>query len=281
MTNKKPGERSPRSYPAQQLPSAGGRPRAQSMSDRLDAESLRRLKTWIAAIAQTLRSDSPFARTAEGIRLGRKGSLSITADARWFDHEVGTGGRDALCLIRHLKACSREAAVFWARGWLEQYLGDGDIGIEVDDEFAVEAGERRAAWATQVLDDVTEVLGTPAEDYLRNRGLTPPYPPVVRWLEAARFAESAVVGRLTNALGDTVGVQLGYVDPQGRKSVIEPQRQLFLLDREAAKQGTFRINVPGPIKGAPEFIITEGLENALALAQAAAGKTVLGLPGVG
>ena len=66
------------------------------MSDRLDAESLRRLNTWTWAIAQALRPDAPFARTAEGIRLGRKGSLSITADARWFDHEVGTGGRDAL-----------------------------------------------------------------------------------------------------------------------------------------------------------------------------------------
>jgi hypothetical protein len=242
----------------------------------LDKESLRRLDTWIGLIARALRPDAPVASTADGLRIGRNGSLSITAVDGWYDHEAGKGGRDALSLIRHLRGCSAEAAIFWARGWLEQHRGDGDLHVEVDVEPAVEADERRAAWATQVLDDATDPLGTPAESYLHSRGLTPPYPPVVRWLEVARFAESAVIGLLTNALGGTVGVQLGYVDPLGRKSVMQPQRQLFLLDREAARQAAFRIGVPGPVKDAPQFIITEGLENALALAQAAAGKTVLG-----
>lgn len=97
------------------------------MSGALDAESLRRLNTWTGAIAQILRPEAPLTRTAEGIRLGRKGSLSITAADGWFDHEAGKGGRDALSLICHLRECSAEAAAAWARGWLVQHLGDGDF----------------------------------------------------------------------------------------------------------------------------------------------------------
>jgi putative DNA primase/helicase len=247
----------------------------------LDKESLRRLDTWIGQIARALRPDAPVASTADGLRLGRKGSLSITATDGWYDHEAGKGGRDALSLIRHLRACSHDAAFFWARGWLEQHLGDGDFSAEVDAEAAAQVAARRTAWATQVLDDATHPLGTPAEAYLQSRGLTPPYPPGTCWLADARLGESAIVGKLSDATGEFVGVQLGYLDPSGRKSVVQPQRQLFLLDRGAVRQGAFRIDVPEPIKSAPEFIITEGLENALALAQAAVGKTVLGVPGVG
>ena len=126
-------------------------------------EEIRRLNSWAGVIAQSLRPDSPFARTAEGIRLGRKGSLSITADARWFDHEVGTGGHDALSLIRLLRGCSSEAAIFWALRWLEQHLGDCDLHVEVDAEAVAETSARRTAWALQVLDDATDPFGTPAE----------------------------------------------------------------------------------------------------------------------
>ena len=66
----------------------------------------------------------------------------------------------------------------------------------------------------------TDPLGTPAAAYLRSRGLVPPFPPGVRWLEGARLGEGAIVGVLTTALGDPVGIQLGYPDPQGRKSVM-------------------------------------------------------------
>ena len=186
----------------------------------ISPDEIRRLDSWTGVIAQSLRPEAPVARTADGLRIGRKGSLSITTDATWYDHETGKGGHDALSLIRHLRGCSSEAAIFWARGWLEQHLGDGDLHVEVDAEAVAEASARRTAWALRVLDDATDPFGTPAEVYLRSRGLAPPIPPAVGWLEDARLGEGAIVGKLTNALGDTVGVQLGYVDPLGRKSVL-------------------------------------------------------------
>ena len=129
----------------------------------ISPEEIRRLNSWAGVIAQSLRPEAPVARTADGLRIGRKGSLSITADATWYDHETGKGGHDALSLIRHLRGCSSEAAIFWARGWLEQHLGDGDLHVEVDAEAVAEASARRTAWALQVLDDATDPFGTPAE----------------------------------------------------------------------------------------------------------------------
>ena len=43
----------------------------------LDKESLRRLDTWSGQIARAIRPDAPVATTADGLRLGRKGSLSV------------------------------------------------------------------------------------------------------------------------------------------------------------------------------------------------------------
>jgi hypothetical protein len=248
----------------------------------LDKQSLRRLDTWIGQIARALRPDAPVASTADGLRLGRKGSLSITATDSWYDHEAHKGGRDALSLIRHLRGCSAEAALLWARGWLIQHLGDGDFAAGgTAEDAAEEAAERRAAWARRILEEAVDPLGTPAETYLRSRGLEPPYPPRTYWLADARLGEGALVGKLTDATRAFVGVQLGYLDPSGRRSVVPPQRQMFLADKEAARQGAFRIHVPGPVEGAAEIVVVEGFEDALSVAQARAGREVIGIPGVG
>ena len=56
--------------------------------------------------------------------------------------------------------------------------------------------------------------------WLISRGLTAPYPSCVRFLPDARIGEGAIVGVLTTADVEVVGVQLGYIDPLGRKSVM-------------------------------------------------------------
>jgi hypothetical protein len=97
----------------------------------LDKESLRRLDTWIGVIAGALGPDAPVASTTDGLRLGRKGSLSISADG-WYDFEASVGGRDALILIQHLRGRSAEDAAYFALDWLGRYLGDGDFAAAAD-----------------------------------------------------------------------------------------------------------------------------------------------------
>jgi hypothetical protein len=140
-----------------------------------------------------------------------------------------------------LKNCSGAEAVAWARIWLDQHRGSGELSADAAAERAAEASEHRAAYARQVVDDALDPSGTPVEAYLCSRGLEPPYPDCVRFLEDARLGEGAVVGIITTAAGEAVGVQLGYLDSAGRKSTVQPIRQLFLLDKEKAEQGAFRI----------------------------------------
>lgn len=65
------------------------------MATEFAPEDLRRLNTWMGSIAQHLRAEAPAAFTPGGLRLGRKGGLSINADGRWYDHEANAGGPDA------------------------------------------------------------------------------------------------------------------------------------------------------------------------------------------
>lgn len=73
------------------------------MTNALSPDELERISSWAGAIAQELRPEAPVASTPEGLRLGRKGSLAISTTEGWYDHEAGTGGRDVLSLIRHLR----------------------------------------------------------------------------------------------------------------------------------------------------------------------------------
>ena len=46
----------------------------------ISPEEISRLRPRAGVIAQSLRPEAPVARTADGLRIGRKGSLSITVD---------------------------------------------------------------------------------------------------------------------------------------------------------------------------------------------------------
>ena len=245
---------------------------------QLEPEEVARLDTWIATIAQELRP-GPVTPTSEGCRLGRRGSLAVATTALWHDHQAGKGDRGALSLIRHLRQCDAAAAGYWAAAWLDAHSGLGDFTADTA-AISSETSEQRAAFVGQVLTEATDPLGTPAEAYLRSRGLMPPYPECVRFLPDARLGESAVVGLLTTADGEPVGCQLGYLTPEGKKSAAPPARQMFLLDREKAALAAFRITVATPIEGAAPLAICEGLEKTIAVGQVGAAATVLGVPGV-
>ena len=92
------------------------------------------------------------------------------------------------------------------------------------------------------LGQLVEVVGTPGETYLRSRGLEPPYPGCVRFLERTdRTGEGAVVAVLTDDDGKPVALQLGYVDARGAKSTIEPPRKLWPLVEDWSERGLLRI----------------------------------------
>jgi putative DNA primase/helicase len=200
------------------------------------------------------------------------GGLSVNVrSAVWFCHSKGRGG-GPIELIRFLKGCNRTDALQWGEAWLRSHAGVGRAG---------EASERcpeidSAKIARELIEALVEPTGTPAEAYLRSRGITIALPPCVKFLPNARTGEGALVGVLTSH-GRIVGLQVGYLDAIGRKSVVPPQRRRFNL--ESAPDAIFELRAGG----GPITVGAEGLEDGLSTLQATSNPStrVLAVPGVG
>jgi hypothetical protein len=276
----------------------------------------RRLDTYIVEIACALRPEAPSTDSADGIRIGRHGALWIRPDASWLDFEGDVGGNGTLALIVHLfdvdqHDISLASATQFAQRWLADHPGEGLFNpAPFDPSQVTRKAQLRAQFAEQVLCSRQDVSGTEAERYLNSRGLFTPFPNTVAFYPNARNGEAALVGIRSMPDGRIVGVQLGYVDPQGRKSTIEPKRLSFLseLDPDKRRGSAFRVAatpVPealnaalGPAEAdsdddevhrlarnarrlAGTLLICEGLEDALSLHVAFPYSAIIGLPGVG
>jgi hypothetical protein len=196
-----------------------------------------------------------------------------------------------MSLITHLIEAEPVAARRFARDWLRTHPGIGPVLPARMNEGEADARDRRhAQWAREVLDRMGRaVAGTAAEANLLGRGLTEPYPGgLIGHLPNARLGECALVGILTDEAGAPVGVQLGYLTPDGRKSVQPPQRNIFYIeaDRERRRAGLFRVAATTPANDEDEgldgaVLVCEGLEKVLAVRMAFPHAAVLGMPGIG
>ncbi len=146
----------------------------------------------------------PTSETPDELRFGSKGGLWVgLLRGVWIDFSADRRPRGPLELIQRAHDCGRREAEQWARRWLE---GRSDPDPEPPDED-IEAeqaarSERIREIARGWLGQLVEVIGTPGETYLRSRGLEPPYPDCVRFLERTdRTGEGAVVAVLTDDEG--------------------------------------------------------------------------------
>jgi hypothetical protein len=128
--------------------------------------------------------------------------------------------------------------------------------------------------------DGQPIEGTPAARYLiEQRKLQEPFWGELRYLPNVRTAEGALVAPLS-VDGTVVGYQATFLDPDGRKSAIDPARQTWKMDEKPSPNAVFAL----PLRGSDpdEIMICDGLEDALAVALATFGRPrnrVLGLPG--
>jgi hypothetical protein len=253
----------------------------------------RRLTTWLPEIATALRPGAPVAANGDEVRLGNKGSLTIYADGGWIDFEADHRGYGALTLIAHLSEEDPAVVRRFALAWLRDHPGMGQFKLDHASEAAAAARvERNAVWAQQIVEQALPVDGTPSARNLEQRGLTTPYlSGLVAHLPNARLGEAALAAKLTRADGTVIGVQLGYLAPDGRKSSLSPQRRVFWieLDQEKRTEGLFRIK-PSPAPDtegedddafAAITLVCEGVENALSLHKAFPRSAILGVPGIG
>jgi hypothetical protein len=258
------------------------------MTRRLDPAEYERARTFLVEIAQTLLPEGTTWRTeGDQRRAGHSGGLSINCrTAAWHFWGEGEGGYSPIILIAKLRpGYSFEECVVWLKAFLETHPGTGSCTTEPDDDDSDAGAPSPAsvARAREVLDTMQRAEGTPAETYLRSRGVEPPFPDCFGYIEDARCGEGALVAVLT-AHERKVGVQVGYLTPDGKKSLVSPQRERFHMERQ--KGAIFRLPptaeaLAGPRDPVFDFLIGEGIEDALTLRQLGRPCTVLGLPGIG
>ena len=148
---------------------------------KLTATDAERLNGWASQIAAELRPEAPANTGSDGsIRVGRKGSLAIAAEAGvWYGHESGKGGVTALSLIEHLLG-ETSSPSRWAQEFLRSHEGAGPLSqrsqLGKDDKKSSAAARAKVDYARGVLSRSVGVKGTPAAEYLESRGITPPFP---------------------------------------------------------------------------------------------------------
>jgi hypothetical protein len=156
--------------------------------------------------------------TSTELRFGNKGSMSVNIGGAepgvWFDHEAGKGG-GALELIQHIRRCDLKAACAWADDWLGLSPQPATL-VQLNKQNgapvpAAEPNTRTVSPAeppsapTEFAAKVANILvqsgpanGTPAETYLRSRGITLDLPNSIGYRADAIRKYGALVGLATH-----------------------------------------------------------------------------------
>ena len=238
----------------------------------MTAEDAQRLATWaVDVVSALLPPGTPYRDEGRNRRWDGTGGLSVhRGTGQWYSHAAGRGGHSTIRLIEFLRPrYDRAEAEAWAAAFLRQHPGAGSCtDYAEDDESASKADAEQA-----LADAVPSITGTLAETYLHGRDIAlPVWPPGLRFLESARAGEAGLVAHLTSH-GRTVGVEVTYLDPTGQRSLCQPVRRRFMLER--AQDAVFEL------PGTDGVIIAEGVVDALSLRMAGVTSAIFGIPGIG
>jgi DNA primase len=197
-------------------------------------------------------------------------------DAKGTFHCFGCGvGGDIVTYVMHVQRCDFRGAMRW--------LGSADLpevdpaqraraAVEDEAERAAAIAEAQAIW-----DRAAPAAGTPAEVYLRSRGILIPPPSSIRFVSTYAWRDAgtgetgpdlpALIAAVTWANDQITGLQRIFLRDGGRAkaSMSKPKRSLGRI-----KGGAVRVGDPS----SDEILITEGPEDALTLAQAFPGKEI-------
>jgi hypothetical protein len=195
-------------------------------------------------------------------RWGRRWSfaLTLTGEHRgcWKCWQSGEGG-GPIELIMHARSCSFADAVAWGAAWR------GGAAIDHTPRRCEEPRSTKRdhlELARVIWCEAVDARGTPAEAYLRSRGLELPGEPVLRFhprCPHGKHVLPAMIAQMSCPLtGEARGIHRTFIKPDGsgKADVASPKMML-------GPAGVIRLYEPeGCGLG-----ITEGIEDALAIAQ--------------
>lgn len=230
------------------------------------ADLAARVNTRMADLAQSLLGDpSPSHSTKSQLRYGTKGSMAIEIAGpragRWYDHEAGVGG-DGLELIRHHKSLSDTEARRWARDWI------GEIQHRPTPTVAaVSSTMDSKKTVAEIIARLEDIAGTPAETYLRSRGITIAPPDCIRYRRFASGKYGALVALATDEAGVVLAVQQIYLTDDGQKAPVKVVKRTNKAVDGWPERAVVRL------PGLAPPILCEGVENAVSIWQSTGQET--------
>ena len=221
-------------------------------------------------VVEALLGGPPCERRGSTARWNNRAfSLALAGDRRglWHCKKAGVGG-DLLTLIQRETGRDFPGALAWASDFLGGAWRDDPERRrrrEAEDRAARAEDDRRRQELDRVLRGLAPIAGTPAEVYLRGRGLAPKaWPGAVRWSPEAR----ALVFTVTMPDGAPVAVQRVMLDAAGRPLLDGAGRKRKL---SLGPVGAGVVRLPGDPAG--PLVIAEGGETALAIWSATGRET--------
>jgi hypothetical protein len=213
------------------------------------------------------------------LRFGTKGSLCLTLSGKeansWYSHEQGAGG-GLFDLIQYANHCDFKSALEFA----SSFVGDAPPPSPRSSpprlkRTSSDDSEDRLRIAGWIWQQAIPITGTPAEVYLRARGIEMPLPRTLRYLPAQKkhvhslvaafgFADEVEPGMLHLDLLQVRGVHLIHLAPDGTDRLRD--------DAKVSKKAIGRcrgtpIVVAAGSDSANNLVIAEGIEDAMSAAQ--------------
>ena len=214
----------------------------------------------------------------EQLRYGNKGSVAVDIAGdkagKWYDHERGIGG-DGLELVCQTLNLGRGDACDWGRDWL---------GLDTSPPIKTNADARcgnsepdKAEKVAEILKHCGPIEGTPAERYLKRRGIMASPPSCIRFRPYAWGTYGALVACATDDTGSVLAIQQIYLSDSGQKAPVPVVKRTNKAVEKWAEKSAVRFPGKQPV------ILAEGVETALSIWQATGQETwaCLGISNIG
>jgi len=250
------------------------------VTGRLDLDAIRRDNPLpeVAAKLVALRPAGHEFKACCPFHADRSPSFTVYRDGggTWRFHCFGCGAAgDVLDLVQRAYAVGLAEAA--------RMLGGGEVPTvalpAAREPLAADNTAEKQAAARAIWQRAEPAAGTLAEAYLRFRGITPPYPPALRFLRLPcgnLGPLPCLVCAVQDVAGEVIGIQRIWLahDGQGKADIAKPK-----LSLGAIKGGAIRL---GDLDGSGCLTVCEGPEDGLSLAEmlggpvwASAGTTFL------
>ncbi len=235
------------------------------------------LSRWIGAVARRLLGEpNDRLSAAQGLRFGRKGSLSVNlSNGTFFDHEVGKGG-GVLDLIHRETGLTGRAAVDWLKKGLH-----ADVATKPRSKHSNRSiPDRNPGSGEKSLDDHGRKLWQmarpietydPAGSYLRARGCTlPPVDGDLRWHSSMQHPSGWIGPALVALITDIrnckpLSLHRTWIDTSHPGSKAPIDRPRLLLKGHHKRHGVIRLWPDEEVTSG--IALGEGIETMLAAAR--------------